>query len=52
MRFELFDMRRKRLNRLRMFLKAWKESKEYNKFILQSNMMVLGFKKQSNESLM
>ena len=25
MRFELFDMRRKRLNRLRTYLKAWKE---------------------------
>ena len=34
MKFVLFEMRRKRLNRLRMYLKAWKESNQYKKFIL------------------
>ena len=52
MRFQLFDMRRKRLNRLRTYLKAWKESRQYQKFILAANMTVLGFKKDCNKSLM
>ena len=34
MKFVLFEMRRKRLNRLRMYVKAWKESNQYNKFML------------------
>ena len=45
-------MRRKRLNRLRTFFKAWRESNEYKKFMLAANMTVLGFKKDCNHSLM
>ena len=52
MRFVLFDMRRKRLNRLRMYVKAWKESNQYKKFILAANMSVLGFKKDCNKSML
>lgn len=48
MRFVLFDMRRKRLNRLRTYVKAWKESNQYRKFMLAANMSVLGFKKECN----
>lgn len=52
MKFVLFDMRRKRHNRLRTYLKAWKESNQYNKFMLQANMTVLSFKKDCNRSLL
>ena len=52
MRFQLFDMRRKRHNRLRTYVKAWRESRQYSKFILAANMTVLGFKKDCNKSLM
>ena len=52
MKFVLFDMRRKRLNRLRTYLKAWKESNQYRKFMLAANMTVLGFKKECNSSLL
>jgi len=52
MRFVLFDMKRKRLNRLRTYLKAWKEQNQYRKFMLAANMTVLGFKKECNRSLM
>ena len=52
MRFVLFDMRRKRLNRLRTYVKAWKESNQYRKFILAANMTVLGFKKECNQSML
>lgn len=48
MRFVLFDMRRKRMNRMRTFLKAWKESNQYRRFMLAANMSVLGFKKECN----
>ena len=52
MKFILFDMRRKRLNRLRTYWKAWRESNQYKKFMLASNMMVLGFKKDCNKSML
>jgi len=52
MRFVLFEMRRKRLNRLRTYVKAWKESNQYNKFMMAANMTVLGFKKDCNRSLL
>ena len=52
MKFVLFDMRRKRLNKLRLYVKAWKESKQYNKFMLAANMTVLGFKKDCNRSML
>ena len=52
MKFVLFDMRRKRLNRLRTYLKAWKESNQYRKFMLAANMTVLGFKKECNSSML
>lgn len=48
MRYVLFDLKRKRLNRLRTFWKAWKESNQYKKFMLAANMAVLGFKKENN----
>jgi len=35
-----------------MYVKAWKESNQYNKFIMQANMSVLGFKKEGNQSLL
>lgn len=38
--------------KLRMYVKAWKEAKQYNKFILQANITVLGFKKDCNRSLL
>lgn len=52
MKFVLFDMRRKRLNRLRTYVKAWKESNQYRKFMLAANMTVLGFKKDCNKSML
>lgn len=52
MRFTLFEMRRKRLNKLRTYVKAWKEANQYKKFILAANMTVLGFKKDCNRSLL
>ena len=52
MQFVLFDMRHKRHNRLRSYVKAWKESNQYNKFILAANMSVLGFKRDCNRSLL
>mmetsp|Transcript_23761 Transcript_23761/g.29558 ORF Transcript_23761/g.29558 Transcript_23761/m.29558 type:complete len:417 (+) Transcript_23761:1050-2300(+) len=52
MKFVLFDMRRKRLNRLRTYVKAWKESNQYRKFMLAANMSVLGFKKECNQSML
>lgn len=52
MRFVLFDMKRKRLNKLRMYVKAWKESNEYRKFMLASSMCVLGFKKECNSAML
>lgn len=45
-------MRRKRLNRLRIYVKAWKESNQYKKFLLRANLAVLGFKKDCNRSLL
>ena len=51
MRFILFDMRRKRLNRLRTFFKAWRESNEYKRYMLGAQMTVLAFKKDCNKSL-
>lgn len=45
-------MRRKRLNRLRTYVKAWKESNEYKKYMLAASMQVLGFKKDCNRSLL
>ena len=52
MKFVLFDMRRKRLNKLRLYVKAWRESNQYNKFMLSANMTVLGFKKDCNRSML
>ena len=52
MRFVLFDMRRKRLNRLRTFVKAWKEAIEYKKYMVAASMTVLGFKKDCNRTLL
>ena len=52
MRFVLFDMRRKRLNRLRTYVKAWREAIQYKRFMIAANMTVLGFKKDCNKSLM
>ena len=52
MRFVLFDMRRKRLNKLRIYVKAWKESNQYKKFMLAANMSVLGFKNECNQAMM
>lgn len=52
MRFNLNEMKRKRLNRLRTYVKAWREANEYKKFMMQASMTVLGFKKQCNKSLL
>lgn len=52
MRYNLNEMRRKRLNRLRTYVKAWKESNQYNKFMLHAQMTVLGFKKDCNRSML
>ena len=52
MRYVLFDMKRKRLNRLRTFFKAWRESNQYKKFMLGAQMTVLAFKKDCNRSLL
>ena len=52
MRFVLFDMRRKRLNRLRTYVKAWKEGITYKKYMNGANMTVLAFKKDCNKSLL
>ena len=52
MKFVLFDMKRKRLQRLRTYLKAWKEQNQYRKFMLAANMTVLGFKKECNASML
>ena len=51
MRFVLFDMRRKRMNRLRTYVKAWKEAIGYKRYLMAANMTVLAFKKDCNKSL-
>jgi len=52
MRYNLNEMRRKRLNRLRTYVKAWKEANEYKRFMMHASMTVLGFKKDCNKSLL
>lgn len=44
-------MRRKRLNRMRTYLKAWKEGIGYKKYMNGATMAVLAFKKDCNKSL-
>ena len=51
MRYVLFDMKRKRLNRLRTYVKAWKEANQYKKFMEKASLTVLGFKKDCNKTL-
>ena len=51
MRYVLFDMKRKRLNRLRTYVKAWKEANQYKKFMEKASLTVLRFKKDCNKTL-
>jgi len=51
MRYVLFDMKRKRFNRLRTYLKAWKEANQYKKFMEKASLTVLRFKKDCNRTL-
>ena len=38
------EAKRKRLNQLRKYMKAWRESRSYKKFIMASNLTALKFK--------
>lgn len=52
LRYNLKEMKRKRLNRLRMYYKAWRESNEYKRFMMQASIAALGFKKDCNKSML
>ena len=46
------ELRTKRLNRLRTYLKAWRESRTYGKYMMAANVSTLRFKKQQNTNIL
>ncbi len=45
------EAKRKRLNILRSYVKAWRESNKYRKFMIDSNVVVMHYKRQCNTNL-
>lgn len=45
------DMRRKRHQRLKTYLKAWREQNEYRKYMMASNTVLQTYKRTCNEWL-
>ena len=52
LKIQTAELRRKRLNKLRTYMKAWRESKQYKKFMMASNLTALKYKMTTNNNLL
>ena len=51
MKDRVFETKRKRLNILRSYYKAWRESNQYRRYMIDQNVSVMHFRKQCNTNL-
>jgi len=52
LKVQLHESKRKRLNILRSYYKAWQESNTYRRYMIDQNVSVLMFRRQCNTSLL